>query len=77
MVRLKADCEANSAIPEVEFQFLYGTIKRTTSIQVLTRPKNFNSYMVRLKDCLLIHIFSYPYNFNSYMVRLKAGVFFS
>ena len=38
-------------MPLVVFQFHYGTIKRMRCGLVYCTPQNFNSTMVRLKEC--------------------------
>ena len=55
------------------FQFHYGTIKRTALGDALFLDINFNSTMVRLKDCYKLAFPYHPDYFNSTMVRLKGG----
>ena len=51
MVRLKVFGEGGEIMPLVVFQFHYGTIKRMRCGLVYCTPQNFNSTMVRLKEC--------------------------
>ena len=55
----------------IRFQFLHGAIKGATAGAYPALLKNFNSYMVRLREWAAGSkgiVFS---NFNSYMVRLR------
>ncbi len=52
MVRLKVKSEANGRGDKL-FQFLYGAIKRIELINNGLINLDFNSYMVRLKGCIV------------------------
>ena len=49
MVRLKDSLERGNRLGDLQFQFQYGTIKRTIILESSSTPQSFNSNMVRLK----------------------------
>ena len=71
MVRLK-DSIWHFSCGIIVFQFHYGTIKRMPPWLVVHPRANFNSTMVRLKDCFKNRSGLRPFYFNSTMVRLKV-----
>ena len=71
MVRLRAAIVDVVAAWSLEFQFLYGAIKRLYFCDLGYSKQDFNSSMVRLRVVPSMLLRSSQTNFNSSMVRLR------